>query len=224
MKREEREKQIQALRDAGERAHRADLQIEALTRHRERVNRYVTELLEGHSYPIGSVGDVPRAMRAVWSQTEDEFPDVEAVRSTPEFAAASAEFGAAMQLVYAPEFMKSVERLRKRHASGVEPALVFLQADPHCFRSGYLKQDLVRYLRRVPLTREQQQHLRGALLTAVRAGGRPEFRDYCRTARIVDTPRFRRVLRDIREDETGDPGARQCAGWMLDAIMRTNGE
>jgi hypothetical protein len=114
VKREEREKQIQALRDAGERAHRADLQIEALTRHRERVNRYVTDLLEGHSYPIGSVGDVPRAMRAVWSQTEDEFPDVEAVRSTP-------------------EFMKSVERLRKRHASGVEPALVFLQADPYCF-------------------------------------------------------------------------------------------
>jgi hypothetical protein len=62
------------------------------------------------------------------------------------------------------------------------------------------------------------------LLTAVRAGGRPGFRDYCRTARIVDTPRFRRVLRDIREDETGDPGARQRAGWMLDAIMRTNGE
>jgi hypothetical protein len=54
-------------------------------------------------------------------------------------------FNDAVQAFYAP-FDDLPQRLRDHERGAIEPALMFLEADPWCFRSGYMKADLMRAL------------------------------------------------------------------------------
>ena len=49
----------------------------------------------------------------------------------------------AMERFYSPTLLDAVETLSAHDRSGVAEALVFLEADPWCFRSGYLKQRIL---------------------------------------------------------------------------------
>ena len=46
----------------------------------------------------------------------------------------------------------------------------FLEVDPYFFRSGYIKADLLRHLKRAPLTRSQEQRLRNVILARLSTG------------------------------------------------------
>jgi hypothetical protein len=49
-----------------------------------------------------------------------------------------------------------------------------------------------------------------------------EFREYCRTVRVVDGTEFRLQLSQVSRNAASASGQR--ARWMLDALVRTNGE
>ena len=60
--------------------------------------------------------------------------------------------------------------------------LTFLERDPVYFRSGYVKEVLLRRLKRVNLVKKDRDRLDKILLDAVRRRGGREFRRYCQLA------------------------------------------
>jgi hypothetical protein len=102
----------------------------------------------------------------------------------------------------------------------VETVMVFLEADPWCFRSGYFKQEILRKLRRQPLTLEQKERLANALLRYVDAGDRRELLDACRFARQHPTQRLRSRLKARLASSDSDVARRALL--MLSSIRRPN--
>lgn len=129
---------------------------------------------------------------------------------------AARKFHEAVRLLYSEDFEATVERLRTGDLTAVEPAIGFLEADPWCFRSGYAKETILRFLPRATPTEEQAERLRVVVLRAVDVGDRREFRGYSRLARhVVDDALRSELLGRLR---SGDPGRARRALWVLEAL------
>lgn len=124
----------------------------------------------------------------------------------------------AQQLMYPDAFWADVHRLAAGDARAIEPALVFLEADPWCFRSGYVKEKLAHLLRRHELTDSQRERLVDVLLRVVDRGDRLEYRTVCKLASRHATPRLRPELK-LRL-VGADAGAARRALLMLTTMSR----
>jgi len=133
---------------------------------------------------------------------------------------AVAAFHAAVRDAYPSGFWEVLgagyERLAAGERDAVEIAVLFLEADPWFFRSGYVKEDLLRRLKRLCLTADASERLRAVLLAAVDLRDRREFRRYCHLARALDAPDLRQALAGRRTSP--DAGVRRRAEWMLAAV------
>jgi hypothetical protein len=111
----------------------------------------------------------------------------------------------------------AVNRLRSGDARGIETAVQFLEADPYCFRSGYMKADVIRFLIRATLDDAVAERLRRVVVMVVDGHDRREFRAYIRLENRVDSPSLRHELA-IR---TGSPEKRTArhAEWMLAGLQ-----
>ena len=134
---------------------------------------------------------------------------------------AAREWHEAMSLLYPQDFRDALERLRLGQADAIEPAIVFLEADPWAFRTGYAKETILRYLKRAEFHGDQAGRLRAVVLHAVDVGDRREFRGYCKLARRVVDDRLRSQL--LTRLRSTDPGIARRALWMLDAISEPLG-
>lgn len=67
----------------------------------------------------------------------------------------------------------------------IEFVVCFLEADPHVFRSGYLKQHLLTRIKRSKLSEPYKRRLRAVLVDVVNRRGTREFRYYCRLAAAI---------------------------------------
>jgi hypothetical protein len=122
----------------------------------------------------------------------------------------------AWDALYDEEFNRAVDDLKAgQNAAGIEYAIAYFEADPWHFHSGYLKQDLARYLRRVLLSDDQRQRLREALLGAITKGRREDLKEYVSLGRTLDSSEFRDQLRALAEDL--DEGTAYRAKRMLSA-------
>lgn len=125
-------------------------------------------------------------------------------------------FHKAVTAAYPPGFWEDFYRLRDGDPAGLERAVRFLEADPWFFRSGYVKADLLRFIKRTDLSPAYRRRLRRVLLAAVSHRDRREFRYYCRLARTLDDPELRQALAQRLTDS--DAGVRRRARWMLEAL------
>ncbi len=87
--------------------------------------------------------------------------------------------------MYPPETEPLMRRLAAGDADAVDWALVFLEADPGCFRAGYLRERVLRYLARMidRLTVDQKHRLRSVALAAIDDPWRPALYDAAERAR-----------------------------------------
>ncbi|MDB6080553.1 MAG: hypothetical protein JWO82_4300, partial [Akkermansiaceae bacterium] len=77
--------------------------------------------------------------------------------------------------------------LRGGDRSAVLDAVAFLEVDPWYHRSGYLKEKLIKALKRAPLQEGDRQRLRETLLRIVTGKNRRELRQFCTLAgRVTD--------------------------------------
>lgn len=97
-----------------------------------------------------------------------------------------------------------------------EAAILFLEADPWFFRSGYLKVELIRSLKRATLTPREIERLGFVLIQTVDRRHRREFRSYCRLAAHVATPELAERLRERLDSQ--DAEVRRRARWMLSRV------
>ena len=129
-------------------------------------------------------------------------------------------FWAAVRAAYPDGFWQTIgpryEHLAAGDAAAVELAVVFLEADPWFFRSGYVKADLIRRLQRLTLTPKLIDRLSAVVLAVVDGRDRREFRWYARLARRIDNSQLREAL--LERHKVTDPGVRRRAGWVLDAL------
>lgn len=144
-----------------------------------------------------------------------------------------ARFHAATSAAYPKHFWQSFERLRRisryyivpaklgsaprplkrGDADALETAICFLEADPMFFRSGYVKADLLRFVKRMPLNETQRARLRNVALNIVDRRATQEFRRYCRLATVVASADMLAALEE--RAKCGDAKIAWRATWML---------
>ena len=113
---------------------------------------------------------------------------------------------------------EEIKNLQAGKTANLEKYLAFLEADPYFFRSGYVKSDVIRGLKRVALTYEQKGRLQSVVLRVVDKGFRREFRDYCRLARHVQTEDWLHEIETRLSSQ--DPNHALRAQWVLAACQQ----
>lgn len=100
-------------------------------------------------------------------------------------------------LAFPGGLQKNIELLKQHDPNAIELAITYLQANPYCFRSGYVKQTLARLLKKAPLSKDQIKELQNILLARVHDTEQREFSEYCRLARILVDDAFRAQLEQL---------------------------
>jgi hypothetical protein len=122
----------------------------------------------------------------------------------------------AQEAAFPPGFWEDIARLKAGERSGLETALRFLEADPWFLGSGYVKEDLLRWVLRCEWSPADAARLRQVVLNALDGPTRRETRQFCNLAAKLDSPELRRELE--ARLESGSISARRHARWALEAI------
>lgn len=122
-------------------------------------------------------------------------------------------FRRAWNEAFPPNFWEDLELLKNGDRDGLRTGLRFLESDPWFFRSGYVKADLLRYVKRFEFSEHETARIEQILLNIVDNRDAREFREYCNLARVVKSNNLRRELeqRILKADEK----IRRRAKWML---------
>lgn len=112
-----------------------------------------------------------------------------------------------------------LQRLKEYDPSAIESAIAYLMVDPYFFRSGYIKRDIAKIIKKAPLTQEQIMLLQDCLFNAIQHPPRQEYREYCRLARKVDDEKFRKRIQDFIAQSANQNHIDQ-AKRMLDVITQ----
>lgn len=119
-------------------------------------------------------------------------------------------------LAYPGGLDAGLARLRLLDAAAIASAIQFLEADPYFFRSGYVKAEILRRLKKAPLTKSQEQRLRNVVLARISGQDRRELRAYCRLAATLATPSFEADLAALAA--SADDRTARHAKWALAAL------
>jgi hypothetical protein len=162
------------------------------------------------------------AVIAAAREIDETFPRVrdrwnETDPATLAWRAACVRFHASCDAFYAP-LWELIDKLRGGDASAAEPAIRFLEADPMCFRSGYLKAKIAHYICRSPLDGGQRERLMAVVVSMVDRRNTAEFGEYCKLAAKLDDPNLRAAL--TQRLYGPDPAIARRARWMLDRIAQ----
>ncbi len=126
-------------------------------------------------------------------------------------------FWAAIDLAYPPGFWDAYATLtRSGDASGTDMLLRFHEDNPWFFRSGNVKERLLRAFKRVDLTAAQRASLQRAVRTAVDMHCGRELREYCRLVGRIDDLGLREALR--QRLGSADARVARRAYWLLRAL------
>ncbi len=106
--------------------------------------------------------------------------------------------------------------------TAVEASIRFLAADPWFFRSGYIKAEILRRLRRAELTPVQVARLRRVILARIAGRDTREFRGYCRLARTIADSEFLAEVDRLRDSPVAAIARR--AGWVAAQVRQARGD
>lgn len=106
--------------------------------------------------------------------------------------------------------------LKSGETQAVEMAVRYLEADPWFFRSGYIKEELLKRLRRVTLTDDQRERLRAVILARINKGSGREFRDYCGLAKHLMNDAFAAEVRQAMMSQ--DANISRRASWVMSSL------
>lgn len=101
----------------------------------------------------------------------------------------------AFYLFESREFLDSV---RQGDRDAIAEALLFLEADPYCFRSGYMKKKLCHALKQAPLNREERFQIRNLLLRNICVQRPVSFKDFAQLSCRVWTPGYHARVKKMK--------------------------
>lgn len=91
--------------------------------------------------------------------------------------------------------------LRSSQREAIEDAILYLEVDAWYFRSGYLKERLIRALKSALLTEADLRRLRNVVWNVAAGRNRREFRAYCKLAVVIVNADFLQRLEGISSEE-----------------------
>lgn len=122
---------------------------------------------------------------------------------------AIAIFNLACERAYPNSLREVVQGLSSVKDLQSSDMLDFLEADPMFFRSGYLKEKLLREIKQRKLNVSDRLRLQRIIIDVVQnRSHRREFFDYCRAAVSVDDPQLRRELGMLEQSSDERVGLR----------------
>lgn len=140
----------------------------------------------------------------------------------PEHHAACAEFHRQFdELAFPGGLKRGLARLGEDDPDAVAAAILFLEADPMFFRSGYIKETILRRLKHVSLTARQTEALARLVVRSLDRGGRREFHGYARLAGAFDSPVVRQAATERLESK--DPEVARRAAEVLH-VLKSQGK
>lgn len=98
----------------------------------------------------------------------------------------------------------------------MEEAIRFMEADPWFFRSGFIKEEIVRRLKQAPLTDKQRRRLSGIVTRSLLSGTRRSARHVARLAPLADNESLRSHLESLAR--SSGEAARRATGVARAAI------
>lgn len=110
------------------------------------------------------------------------------------------------------------QRLRAGERDAIEEAILFLEVDPWFFRSGYLKERLIRGLKACPRKKKDDMRLRNVIWNVANGRNRREFRNYCSLAAKVATEEFMELLAKVSEAQ--DAAAKGKLSYLRRFLIR----
>lgn len=120
--------------------------------------------------------------------------------------------------IYPRSFMQAIEAVRAGDRSGFEPVVRFLEADPWCFRSGYVKEGIISALAHLELSEPEKERLRPVVITFVDyPKPRRELRAYVNLSRRISNPQLLAALNERLSGE--NPVARFNARAIIDGEL-----
>ena len=98
---------------------------------------------------------------------------------------------------YAYESKEFLEEIARSDRSAIEKAIVFLDADPYCFRSGFIKKKLCTALKKASLTREDRALLRNIVMKSLQTQRPVSFADMASLGCHLYTPGFHERVKKL---------------------------
>ena len=108
--------------------------------------------------------------------------------------------------------------LRASKRPAIEDTILYLEVNPWYFRSGYLKERLIRGLKSADLTPRDRRRLWNVVWNAAAGKNRREFRNFCSLATVIGDTDLIRQLEEISPDQ--DAAAKGKFGYMLAYLRR----
>lgn len=99
---------------------------------------------------------------------------------------------------YLFEHREFLTALRRGDHEAIREAMTFLEADPYCFRSGYIKKKLCSALKNAPLLPEEKAKLRQIILEILLVQRPVSFRDFVSLGCRLYTPEFHTQVADLK--------------------------
>ena len=119
-------------------------------------------------------------------------------------------------LAYPGGLEAGMSSLLEGDARAIEKAIAFLEVDPYFFRSGYIKEEIIRRLKGFALSDIQKRRLSRVIVRLVETRDGREFRRYCQLARRLEDPELEAALRE--RVASADRDVRRRARWVLEAL------
>jgi len=118
--------------------------------------------------------------------------------------------------VFSPLLMKIYNEKYLSNQDVIEFTISYLEVDPMYFRSGYIKEEMLRKIKRTSLNEKQKYRLRNLLYNAVEERASREYKRYCSLGPMVTDEKFNNWLINIIQNEKGSKKSR--ADLMLKQI------
>ncbi|MCB0958750.1 MAG: hypothetical protein KDB04_04435 [Acidimicrobiales bacterium] len=172
------------------------------------------------SHPLAE-GPLLRLRRLPFTTTDDYLDHDVVARRAAALARSTIgtdEHQEALDALYSPDLRTLIQSVNRNDPMGIEAAIVLLEVDPWCFRSGYLKVSAMDHLARARLQPSDRDRIQTALVAATLKGPRraDEHRSALRLARHVRSPAFAARLEALRAEV---PAAKRPAVQrLLDAL------
>lgn len=156
--------------------------------------------------------EVHVAFAAVVNRNDEDDP------RTKRWHDAIAAFRAASERVYSDPLQQFDQGIKRVSEIDTVDMLDFLEADPVFYGSGYMKEKLLRELKRRKMDSREVERIRAIIINIIRTPDHHrEFSDYCRVATAVADERFRDEIESLARSRSTPIALRaSCALMALD--------